>query len=117
MRFLVDECVGPAVAAWLRSESHDVFSVYDEARGMTDEQVLAKSFAEGRILITIDKDFGERVYRDQQPHCGVILLRLADQRSAIKIEALRNLSPRSLNNYRIDLSPYPRRRFDLAPDG
>ena len=91
MLFLVDECAGPAVAAWLRSESHDVFSVYDEARGMTDEQVLAKAFAEGRILITIDKDFGERVYRDQQPHCGVILLRLADQRSAMKIEALRKL--------------------------
>lgn len=91
MLFLVDECAGPAVATWLRSESHDVFFVYDEARGMTDEQVLTKAFAEGRILITIDKDFGERVYRDQQPHCGVILLRLADQRSAIKIEALRKL--------------------------
>src|SRR5579872_1322935 len=27
MRFLVDECTGPAVAAWLRTEGHDVFSV------------------------------------------------------------------------------------------
>ena len=32
MRFLVDECTGPAVAKWLRSLHHDVFSVYDEAR-------------------------------------------------------------------------------------
>lgn len=27
MRFLVDECTGPKVAAWLRSEGHDVFSL------------------------------------------------------------------------------------------
>lgn len=34
MRFLVDECTGPAVAHWLREHGHDVFSVYEEARGI-----------------------------------------------------------------------------------
>ena len=34
MRFLVDECIGPAVAEWLRRLKHEVFSVYDEARGL-----------------------------------------------------------------------------------
>ena len=37
MRFLVDECTGPAVARWLRDQAHEVFSVYDEARGTADE--------------------------------------------------------------------------------
>ncbi|CAD7781043.1 hypothetical protein BLFGPEAP_02694 [Candidatus Methanoperedenaceae archaeon GB50] len=32
MRFLVDECTGPAVARWSQRLHHDVFSVYDEAR-------------------------------------------------------------------------------------
>ena len=32
MRFLVDECTGPAVGAWLRDQNHEVFSVFDEAR-------------------------------------------------------------------------------------
>lgn len=36
MRFLVDECTGPAVARWLRDQQHDVFSVYEEARGMLE---------------------------------------------------------------------------------
>ncbi len=31
MRFIVDECTGHAVARWLRTQGHDVFSVYDEA--------------------------------------------------------------------------------------
>ncbi len=74
MRFLVDECTGPAVARWLRAEGHQVFSVYDEARGMDDEQVIQKAFADNWILITNDKDFGQRVYRERRPHRGVVLL-------------------------------------------
>lgn len=40
MRFLVDECTGPAVAQWLREQQHNVFSVYEEARGMQDDDVI-----------------------------------------------------------------------------
>jgi hypothetical protein len=29
MRFIVDECTGPTVAAWLRQQGHYVFFVYD----------------------------------------------------------------------------------------
>jgi len=36
VRFLVDESTGPAVASWLRAQGHEVFSVYDEARGMVE---------------------------------------------------------------------------------
>ena len=91
MRFLVDECTGPAVARWLRAQKHEVFSVYEEARGMEDDEVIAKAFAEDWILITNDKDFGEKVYREQRPHKGVVLLRLEDERAANKIVALRRL--------------------------
>lgn len=91
MRFLVDESTGPAVAAWLRAEGHDVFSVYEEARGMADATVIHKAFTEHWILLTNDKDFGEKVYRERHGHRGVILFRLADERAANKIETLRRL--------------------------
>jgi predicted nuclease of predicted toxin-antitoxin system len=91
VRFLVDECTGPAVAAWLRAEHHEVFSVYEEARGATDDDVLSKAHDEGWILITNDKDFGEMVRRAGRPHCGIIFLRLHDERAAAKIDALRKL--------------------------
>jgi predicted nuclease of predicted toxin-antitoxin system len=91
MRFLVDECTGPAVAQWLRERQHGVFSVYEEARGMDDEEIIQKAFAEDRILITNDKDFGEKVYRDRWPHKGVVLLRLDDERAPNKIEAVQRL--------------------------
>ncbi|AGP38429.1 DUF5615 family PIN-like protein [Sorangium cellulosum] len=91
MRFLVDECTGPRVASWLRDQQHDVFSVYEGARGLDDASVLAMAVRENRILITNDTDFGERVFRSRQPHRGVVLLRLADERSASKIAALQRL--------------------------
>ena len=91
MRFLVDECTGPAVARWLRQQNHDVFSVYEQARGMEDDRIIQKAFDENWILITNDKDFGEKVYRERYPHKGVVLLRLEDERTASKIHALQTL--------------------------
>ena len=61
MRFLVDKYTGPKVAAWLRDEGHEVFSVFDEARGIEDDKVIQKAYDENWILITNDKDFGEKV--------------------------------------------------------
>lgn len=91
MRFLVDECVGPSTAIWLREQGHDVVSVYEDARGITDNQIFLKTLKENRILITLDKDFGEKISREQHPHKGVILLRLNDERSQNKMNVLRRL--------------------------
>ena len=91
MRFLVDECTGSKVAEWLRGENHEVFSVFDEARGITDDEVLLKAFTENWILITNDKDFGEMVFRERRTHHGVVFMRLDDERATNKIEVLRRL--------------------------
>ena len=95
MRFLVDECTGSRVATWLDENGHEVFSVYDEARGSTDDEILTKAYAETWILITNDKDFGELVFRERRPHHGVVFLRLDDERSIAKIATLEKL----LENY------------------
>lgn len=91
MRFLVDECTGVRVADWLRKEGYEVFSVYEQARGATDDLIIQKALDEDWILITNDKDFGEKVYRDKLPHRGIILLRLQDERSLNKIDVLKRL--------------------------
>jgi predicted nuclease of predicted toxin-antitoxin system len=91
MRFIVDECTGPKVAHWLREQGHEVFSVYDEARGVEDEQIIQKAFTESWVLITNDKDFGEKVHKERRPHRGVVFLRLGDERAVNKIEILRQL--------------------------
>jgi len=95
MRFLVDECSGPKLAAWLRDRQHEVFSVFDEARGMVDDAIIEKANDEEWILITNDKDFGEKVYRERHPHKGIVFMRLEDERAANKIAVIKSL----LENY------------------
>jgi predicted nuclease of predicted toxin-antitoxin system len=91
MRFLVDECTGPAVARWLRQYGHEVFSVYEQARGADDDFILHKAFTEDWVLITNDKDFGDKVFRERSHHHGIIVLRLQDERATIKIDCLERL--------------------------
>ena len=91
MRFLVDECTGPAVAHWLRQNGHDVFSIYEQARGEDDDSILDKAFTEDWVLITIDKDFGDKVFRERIQHHGIIVMRLRDERASSKIDCLKRL--------------------------
>ena len=42
MRFLVDECIGPRVAQWLREQGHDVFLFMKKRGGVT----MIRSFEE-----------------------------------------------------------------------
>ena len=58
---------------------------------MDDDDIIHKSFTENWILMTNDKDFGEKVYREQRPHKGIVLLRLEDERAVVKIETLKRL--------------------------
>jgi predicted nuclease of predicted toxin-antitoxin system len=91
IRFLVDECTGPGVAAWLRQQQYEVFSVYEQARGSDDDTLIQKAFSENWVLITNDKDFGEMVYRERRSHRGVVFLRLSDERAVVKIAVLQAL--------------------------
>ena len=95
MRFLVDECVGTSVATFLINNDHHVFSVFDEWRGASDDEILEKSYNENYILITSDKDFGEMIYNQQKLHKGIILIRCEPNKFSKRIEVLEKL----LRNY------------------
>ncbi|MDQ7826227.1 MAG: DUF5615 family PIN-like protein [Candidatus Eremiobacteraeota bacterium] len=91
MRFIIDENTGPGVARWLLQKGHTAFSVYKEARGIDDEEVLKRACEDNYIIITCDKDFGSLIYRERREHRGVILLRLKDDRTQCKIDVLEKL--------------------------
>ncbi len=58
---------------------------------MVDDAIIHKAFTEHWILLTNDKDFGEKVYRERHSHRGIVLLRLADERAINKVETIRRL--------------------------
>lgn len=51
---------------------------------------------EGRILITIDKDFGEIVFLQKSLSLGIILLRIKGQKVEVKLKLIKEL----FQNYR-----------------
>jgi predicted nuclease of predicted toxin-antitoxin system len=77
MKFLLDENVDARLKTHLTEQGDDMTRVgSDYPRGLPDPDVLSTAQAEGRVLITNDRDFGELVFRPRQAHQGVILLRL-----------------------------------------
>ena len=88
MRFLVDESTGQAVVEQLRALGHDVEAVGELMPQALDDRVLDHSYQERRILVTNDRDFGEKVYREGRPHAGILLLRLRDDRAVTKIRVI-----------------------------
>lgn len=78
MKFLVDENLGSSISKWLRKQGYDVVCIGTDYSGIDDMDVLKKAYEENRILITCDTDFGKLVFKDQQTHSGIVLLRMAD---------------------------------------
>lgn len=76
MKFLIDVGVGKKVEGWLKENGYDIKSVRDQDRRMKDTEILRLAAAEHRMVITMDKDFGELVYNSDMPHSGVLILRL-----------------------------------------
>ena len=76
MRFLADENVSRLVIERLRNAGHDVTSIAEMRAGAPDEEVLNAAEADGRILITEDRDFGEMVIRQRLGVSGIVLLEL-----------------------------------------
>jgi predicted nuclease of predicted toxin-antitoxin system len=77
MRLLLDENVPGDVAAALRGQGHDVAAVAQtHPASLADGAVLALARAEGRVLVTLDRDFGELVFARGAAHAGVVYLRL-----------------------------------------
>jgi predicted nuclease of predicted toxin-antitoxin system len=95
LRLLVDVNVGHIVEQWLRDNGYDIVAVRDVDPYLPDSRILDHALLDNRFVITMDKDFGELVYRFGQGHSGVLLLRLDTDTSQEKIKALNLI----LNNY------------------
>ena len=75
-KFLANENVPGEVVEAARQAGHDLAWITELSPGADDDAVLALALAEGRVLLTCDKDFGEMAFRQgTDASCGVLLLR------------------------------------------
>jgi predicted nuclease of predicted toxin-antitoxin system len=84
VRWLADECIDAALVKHLRERGHDVVYMAEIARAADDADVMARARAEGRLLLTEDKDFGDLVFRRGAQVPGMVLLRLDPAMHALK---------------------------------
>ena len=83
MRFLIDRCAGRRLADWLHDGGHDVLEAQTLGPDPGDRALLELAESENRVLITLDKDFGESIFLYGVPHAG--LIRLPDVRMPQRI--------------------------------
>ena len=76
LKLLLDENIGLKTVGFLLKIGYDVKSVVKDLRGAKDKDILKVAFQEKRIVLTLDKDFCDLVFRDSLPCRGIILLRL-----------------------------------------
>ena len=82
MNLLVDTCVAKSVYKELVNAGHDAEWAGDWDNDPGDAEILRIAHIERRVLVTLDKDFGELAVRGGEIHCGIIRLRklrIADQ--------------------------------------
>jgi predicted nuclease of predicted toxin-antitoxin system len=74
MKVLLDTCVWGGAKTELAGSGHDVVWMGDHTPDPGDEEILAQAHSEQRVLVTLDKDFGELAIVRGLPHCGIICL-------------------------------------------
>ena len=91
LKFLIDVGVGKKLEEWFFNQGYDLKSIRNINPYMSDKEILKIAVSEKRMVITMDKDFGELVYNSGLPHTGVLLLRLEDKRVNEKIKIVENI--------------------------
>jgi predicted nuclease of predicted toxin-antitoxin system len=90
VKFLVDAHIGNLIIEFREQANHDVFRASRFPPKTSDALILQTAAAEGRVVMTSDKDFGELVFRLQQPAYGVILLRIDVPHEADRLAVLQH---------------------------
>src|SRR5579872_3427887 len=78
MRILADENFPRPVVEGLRKQGHDVHWARMDSPGLKDRALLERAEVEGRVILTLDKDFWQIALQRPVPltRSGVILFRV-----------------------------------------
>ena len=92
MKLKLDENIPRDAVVAMRRRGIDADTVVDEQlAGATDPAVLDAARAEGRMLVTLDRGFGDVRRYPPGTHAGILVLRPVDQRPATVVATLDRL--------------------------
>ena len=90
MKVLLDACVWGGAREPLVKAGHDVVWAGDWTTDPGDEEILEQARRNGRVLVTLDKDFGELAVIHGRAHTGILRLVgiAAQQQAAVCLQIL-----------------------------
>lgn len=91
LKFVLDVGVGNHVNRLLVGLGYDTLLISSLDPSMADVEILAIAERDFRMVVTMDKDFGELVFKSRRPHNGVLLLRLEDATGSEKAAIMKFL--------------------------
>jgi predicted nuclease of predicted toxin-antitoxin system len=77
MNILADESVDHPVYEALKENGFNIKHIAFIGSGSTDTDVLDIAWRQKRVLLSVDKDFGELAFRAKKPSHGIVLYRLS----------------------------------------
>ena len=103
---VIDVGVGRIIEEWLSQQGYNVITISKVNSEMTDFDIIKLANNEDAIIITMDKDFGELVFKNHLSHKGVLLLRLDDAVAEEKLSSIQNIFPNYLAQIKNHFSVY-----------
>jgi len=79
IRILANENISPKTIHLLNSVGLDAKRITEYGKGFKDNEIVAITLREKRIILTFDLDFGEMFYRSGEGKYGVWVLRMKPQ--------------------------------------
>jgi predicted nuclease of predicted toxin-antitoxin system len=90
MKLLLDACVWGSAAEVVRAAGHDVVWAGEWPEDPGDDEILIIARQQQRVVVTLDKDFGELATVRGYLHCGIIRLvnQAATRQAAVCLRVL-----------------------------
>jgi predicted nuclease of predicted toxin-antitoxin system len=86
VKLKLDENIGRRGLEFLRTSGHDVMTVWEQnLQGITDDRLFDVRAAEGRALVTLDRDFGHVLRFPPAKGAGIIILDVGPRPTAQSI--------------------------------
>jgi predicted nuclease of predicted toxin-antitoxin system len=121
MRLYLDQMLHADLAGMLREHGHDVVRASEIGQARADDaEILERASQTARIVITLDKDFGDWVVLPLDRHLGVIRVKIhppfARNIAEVLLPFLASHRQEQLQNHLVILSPTSARWIKTAAE-
>jgi predicted nuclease of predicted toxin-antitoxin system len=94
LKFKIDENLPVELAQLLNQGKHNALTVFDQnLQGSDDPEIINICAREGRILVTLDKDFADIRNYPPYKYPGIVVFRVSRQSKSHLVKVLRRLIP------------------------